>query len=409
MIKVIRKFFLICSGATLDLLEREECKTELGRYAMIGAFVVFTAAFACLSGGYALYVGFHNLAVAIVVGILWGAFIFTLDRFIVSTIKKLPSDPDTPLWRKVTNKLSEIATALPRLIMAIMIATTVAVPLEIKYFAPEIEAKLAKDNLEAGVQTATVAEQGIPEIGVLQTELSNMDEQERIKRERRDLLRDQRRKEVEGAAGEGLTGVPGYGREAEKRAAEAQQVEDEFKALTEANASRRQQVRTRLDNLRVLLDNTIQQQGNARTAGDGFLARLRALGQLAEADGLVKSATRFLVVLLILVETAPVVIKLFSPRGPYDDLLEEFEHKVRINKQKEISNFNTDVIKDLAYYDSISEARRQLEEQLTRESMSFDRIQSHAGKEIEDASAEIARARIEHWRWKELQKLAKAH
>ena len=409
MNRVIRKFFLICSGATLDLLGREECKTEVGRHAMIGAFVALTATFASLSGGYAIYVGFRNLGVAIAVGILWGVFIFTLDRFIVSTIKKSPTDPDTPFHRKVINKLNEVATALPRLIMAIMIAMTVAVPLEIKYFAPEIDAKLAADNLEAGVGIATTAEQGIPEIGVLQNELRNMDEHERIQRERRDLLRDQRRKEVEGAAGEGLTGIPGYGPEAEKRAAEAQQVEDEFKALTVANASRRQQVQSRLDNLRVLLGNTIQQQGNVRQAGDGFLARLKALGQLANADPLVKGATRFLVVLLILVETAPVVIKLFSLRGPYDDLLEEVEHKVRINKEKEISNFNTDVIKDLAYYDAISEARRQLEEQLTLESLSFDRVQSHAAKDIEDASVDIARARIEHWKWKELQKLAKAH
>ena len=40
MMKSIRRFFLVCSGATVEILERPECKTEVARYAMMGAFVV---------------------------------------------------------------------------------------------------------------------------------------------------------------------------------------------------------------------------------------------------------------------------------------------------------------------------------------------------------------------------------
>src|SRR2546430_17519318 len=100
MVNSIRRFFLVCSGATVDILLRPECKTELARYAMMGAFVALTASFAALSGGFALYTGFKKVLLAIPVGILWGAFIFTLDRFIVSSIRKKPLGSDSSLTHK---------------------------------------------------------------------------------------------------------------------------------------------------------------------------------------------------------------------------------------------------------------------------------------------------------------------
>ena len=50
----------------------------------------------------------------------------------------------------VSTARAQLQSWLPRLVLAIMIASTVAVPLELKYFAPEIEAKLAQDNRNAG-------------------------------------------------------------------------------------------------------------------------------------------------------------------------------------------------------------------------------------------------------------------
>ena len=136
----VKKFFLFCSGATIEVITQDECKTDIGRYTMIGAFVFLTAAFASLSGGYALYTGFKLWQLAVPVGLLWGSFIFTLDRFIVSTIRK-KTVADTHSFREVfINKLREIGTVLPRLILAIFIGVTVAVPLELKYFEPEITA-----------------------------------------------------------------------------------------------------------------------------------------------------------------------------------------------------------------------------------------------------------------------------
>ena len=73
---LLKRFFLMCSGATRELLYTPSCITELNKYSMVGAIIFFTAGFAALSGGYAAYTAFRDPAVATALGVLWGLFIF---------------------------------------------------------------------------------------------------------------------------------------------------------------------------------------------------------------------------------------------------------------------------------------------------------------------------------------------
>jgi uncharacterized protein DUF4407 len=105
---LLKRFFLMCSGATRELLYAPSCLTELNKYAMLGALIFFTAGFAALSGGYAVYTAFRDPAVATALGVLWGLFIFTLDRLIVSGIRPphhAPSDTGAVLVGKLLRGL----------------------------------------------------------------------------------------------------------------------------------------------------------------------------------------------------------------------------------------------------------------------------------------------------------------
>src|SRR4051812_35234750 len=93
-INPLKKFFLICSGAGLEILNRPECSIELNKYMGIGATIFSTAALASLSGGYALFTVFRSIPMAICFGLIWGGIIFNLDRYIVSTIKKKAVPPN---------------------------------------------------------------------------------------------------------------------------------------------------------------------------------------------------------------------------------------------------------------------------------------------------------------------------
>lgn len=360
-INPIRRFFLVCSGASLDILTRPECKTEQTRYAMMGVFVALTAAFATLSGGYALYAGFKSLVVAVPAGILWGAFIFTLDRFIISSIRKKRIDPDLSSTSKALIKFGELGAAVPRLVLATFIAITVAVPLEMKYFESEIDARLSKTTLEAAPGLAGKALEGFPEIKTRERELQALTSRENELTERRNTLRDQLREEVDGVQGIGYTGRRGDGPQAAVRRAEYKQVDGELTKVLSENAPEKEKLRKMLDELRAKAREAGDGARGALEKGNGFLARYKALSQLAQ-DGPVADLSFFLIILLTLVETTPVVVKLFAGRGPYDDMLEMVEHKVYINQQKEISNFNSDVNTDLEIYKTECEARRQYEE-----------------------------------------------
>lgn len=397
MMNSIRRFFLVCSGATVDILLRPECKTEVARYAMMGAFVLFTAIFASLSGGFALYTGFKRLWLAIPAGLLWGAFIFTLDRFIVSSIRKRAIDGDSSLGKKAWIKAGELLTALPRLILAGFIAVTVAVPLEMKYFEPEINAHLDDTHSKAAKDQATEIHDSMPELVAVEQELTTLADKENKLRERRNFLKDQLMYEGLGVSGPDLSGVFGTGPIYRQRLTDSNQAETDLSNYQQANQGRIQYLNGRLNTLRIELEDAIRKKKQIKEESNGFLARFQALHQLT-ADDSIKNVTLFLIVLLTLVETTPALIKLFAKRGPYDDLLEATEHKVHIAQQVEVSNFNSDTNMALELYQMRAEARRKLETKLTRDTLSSERVDDLAALDIERAQTEIAKATIVDWK-----------
>ena len=71
-----------------------------------------------------------------------------------------------------------------------------------------------------------------------------------------------------------------------------------------------------------------------------LLARLEALGNLKSFGNPVWWASLVITVLFILLETAPVTVKLLSKRGPYDEILEKIEYEIFIEQKQAISNLN---------------------------------------------------------------------
>ena len=138
----LKYFFWLCSGANRPLLEK--CPTEGSKYVGIGATIFFTGIFAALAAAYALYTVFENYLIAGLFGLIWGLMIFNLDRYIVSSM------------RKEGNSRKEFYTALPRIILAVLISLVIAKPLEMKIFEKEIIKRSRKKshNLWAYVFTA---------------------------------------------------------------------------------------------------------------------------------------------------------------------------------------------------------------------------------------------------------------
>ena len=304
----LKEFFWFCSGATPTLLKK--CPTENSKYTGIGATVLFTGIFAALSGGYALYTVFDSYFPAILFGLLWGAMIFNLDRYIVSSIKK------------EGRPFKEFRTAVPRIMLAVLLAFVIAKPLEMKMFETEIEGEMVlMEQALYKLQEDTIKARYAPSVNLLEEEIAELKNEINLKEEVRDTLRMIAQQEADGTGGSKRRNLgPIY----KVKKADADRVDAELASLKETNEALITE--KQLDIEQLLIAYTKEIDGLDREKYDGFAARIDALGNLTRKSEPIYWANLFIIFLFIAVETAPIFVKLISSKGPYDDLLYAHEH-----------------------------------------------------------------------------------
>ncbi len=313
---------------------------EQNKYAGIGATVFFTALMAFIASGYALYTVFDSIPMAIGFGFVWGLLIFNLDRFIVSTIKKRD------------NFLDEFLQALPRLILAVIIAVVISKPLELKIFEKEIDRVLLeqKNDLTLANQNQ-IADQFTPAVAALDTEIENLKSEVVTKETEVNALYDIYITEAEGTSGTGKLGKgPVYKEKREKHdaaLAELQQLKqtnsEKIAALELEKASLASDYETRVSETQPIIDNF-----------DGLMARIDALETLPWLPSF------FIFLLFLAIETTPIFAKLISPKGEYDLKLADAEGELKswttqkANQRKNLIDADN-VINDKVYGDLTEE------------------------------------------------------
>jgi Domain of unknown function (DUF4407) len=369
MIPRFRRVPWFCAGVDFSLAQF--VKTEHVALTAVGATVLLTAVLAFVSGSYALYVVSGSGGAAIAFGFLWAAFIFNLDRFIVSSI------------RKQGHLQAEILIAAPRAVMALIISIVIIVPVELWLFRAEIEAKLSENALEQQRAYVKAAEQQLQSlidqvemrITQIQNELKELETQrEKIYREGEGTqlratikdLENQRnsaisrkaeleRHAIEEFEGLGPSGQKGAGPQYRVLMARVMEEESAIRQLNDQlqsagtdleNAKKRldglineprimslrseleTQEKTKEDLLkqkRALLDPTSLNTKAIQPAS--LLTRLTIVHKLAEENATADWSITLLRLLIILLELSPILIKLMCPRGPYDALRDAAERE----------------------------------------------------------------------------------
>ena len=326
----IENFFLYCSGASFDLLKR--CPTEKSKYVGIGATIFFTGLLASLSAGYALFTVFDNVWSAILLGCIWGMVIFNLDKYIVLSMRK------NGKWYK------EYLQAIPRIFLAILIAITISKPLELKLFEKEINSELTLIKEEIlREQQNRVAARFSSETDSLNARMNSLKNEIHIASVRRDDLFEEARKEADGTGGSGKVN-PGPIYQIKKQDAARSQLE--LESLRLANQVEIDKIKKQLLSLESYRKSAISQMGEPNVSG--FMHRLNALTRLGEKYNSVWLADWFIILLFTTLELAPILAKLISNRGPYDDLLQVHEHFVRNYRVEKIEISDSALEKKLA-------------------------------------------------------------
>ncbi len=371
---IINEFLWICAGANRKILR--QCPTDYAKYAGIGGTIFFTALMAMLSGGYALYFVFNSVPKAIAFGVFWGMLIFNLDRFIVNTMY---SDG------KVTISWQEFYSGLPRIIMAVFLGIVISTPLEMKIFEDRINSQLVQDNIERTNRSRAKANEGNASL------LNRRDALEKEQKEIRNRLAKANQELKEEGEGAALSGKAGHGPIYEDKKANRDAIQDELVNWNSAHESELEDVKKQIQINSQNASDDIK-KGNKE---NGFCVRYEAFSNIKSDNVALNIVSIMIMLLFIIIETAPTFFKMMIASGPYDDYLRAEMHRVRVMSDKRISDLNDEINTEVLISTQKNKERLEAEVLANKELM----------EKIAKTQAELLNTAIEKWREEELAKI----
>ncbi|AIG29094.1 hypothetical protein IA01_00745 [Flavobacterium psychrophilum] len=329
---MLKRFFILCSGSDRDLLST--CSEgEQTKYAGIGATVFFTAIMAFLASSYALFTVFDDVFAASFFGFIWGLLIFNLDRFIVSTI------------RKRDQLKNEFLQAMPRIVLAIIIAIVISKPLEIKIFEKEINTVLLKEkNQLAMANKKQVSDYFKSDLDKNKSEIDSLKSQISKKEKEVNAYYQTYIAEAEGTAG---TKKLGKGPVFKEKIAKHDLAKKELDTLQKHNLVKIAEKEKKSKTLQTDLDKKITETQPIIDSFDGLMARINALGKLPSLPSF------FIMLLFLAIETSPIIAKLLSPKGEYDYKLADNDTALKAHIEQNDYQRKLQIQTDASIYDKI--------------------------------------------------------
>jgi hypothetical protein len=314
-------FLWWCAGAYQELLK--DCPSEQTKYAGLGGVILATFVLAALSAGYAIYSVFNNPAWAVGFALIWGLIIFNFDRFLVTTMRKYGVSRNKQIWM-----------AMPRIILALLIGFTIARPLEMKIFEKEIDVQITENRHKKILLNDSLLQ---AENHVILT--TAQEERDRLTARQSGLedtlhrLQQAYVQEADGTGGSLHRGIDkltrlkqeAYQSALRQHSPELNELEGQIhyqdSIIAGANA-----------------DKDVKRHGyEAQVAADvGFLEKNKALSDLSARESSVFWANLLISLLIILIETGPILSKLIMSTGPYDLALAKMELLQMANAEDEM-------------------------------------------------------------------------
>ena len=322
-----QKFLLVCSGGNIHILRKTP--SEWNKFAGIGGIVLFTAIFATLSAGYAMFTIFENLWISAGFAVLWGLMIFNLDRYIVSSIKK------TGTW------WNQILMAIPRLILATFLGIIISKPLELKIFEKEVNKQLNtiiqrnKTQLQAEMNSRILQQSG-----PFETEKKQISAKIETYQKSYDSAAVELEKEILGKQSGLTSGKVGFGSNAKRKSELKEQRRQDLENYQKQIAPRLEYLDKEISKVYTNIETERNKTETFEDKFNGFAARLQALDELGKNTPIIGIAAAFIMGLFICLEISPVLVKLISSVGPYDYLLDKTENDFRLYAKEKIEKGN---------------------------------------------------------------------
>lgn len=324
-VNAFTRFLWWCAGADSYFLMRSPIQDRV-KYAGIGGIVFSTGILATFAGGFAFNTAFGPKGFAgddvstigwtigsCIFGICWGALIFNLDRFIVSSTGK--GDGTDSITRK------EFGQAIPRLIIAFILGITISKPLELAIINTEVEAKLrTKQQEQMDEYNKNTDAKYKQEIALIDADLSKLEAD-------RNLLV-QRLKEAEQEyidQMQGRAGNAGYGPRAKQLEIFKNEKQKEIDAYDNKHATELTVLKSRREEKLASweTERNITNKNNAMGI-DGLLLRISIAHEIGLGLGIA------LTLIFLSIEMGPIFFKMMMNKGPYDYMVENHNFRMYV-------------------------------------------------------------------------------
>jgi hypothetical protein len=296
--------------------------------------------------------------------------------------------------------MKEISRALPRFLLAVLIAVVITRPIELRLFAREINAYVEEEKSKKWVEIEKQKRLEFPIIAELTTVNANLRKEIKDKEKHCDELHELAMDEAMGTSGRRTSGRPGKGPLFTERW-------DGYTRCVVDLGELRNQIELKIAaNERQIAAAEAERDVSMRAARakidamDGLLMQLKGHSYLTSQNIWLFLASLLIIALFILLETAPIIVKLLSERGPYEDIYEAKEHEVYVSERRKISNINDDANTRVSLKRRRNAAILEAESRLRKSLIaSMDTL---AAEEIKKARREIAAMLVRHWKSAEL-------
>lgn len=330
--KMMRLFWKAC-GADAYLLEKSTYGDQI-KYFCLGGIVVATGVMAALAGGYAIYTIFEpkgsaldteihvqTLMFAIFFGLIWGLIIYNIDRFIVTSTGKGDGT------EAITGQ--EIRSAIPRIIMGMIIALTISKPIEIRMFKSEIDQALFQKQENIKIADRKEAE------AIYKDDFDNLNrEKDSLQLAINALetkywaLEQAATQEMDGTGGSGYRDQGPIYQAKKANAANAKAL---WKSLQKSNGKEITRIEKEIEELEKTREDKIKNAELKAEKLDGLLERIKLAHKVAGFW-----VSLFITLLFMVIELTPIFFKMMLIKGPYDFMDENVKELARAEAGVEI-------------------------------------------------------------------------
>lgn len=324
-VNFITRFLWWCAGADQFFLMRSPIQDRV-KYAGIGGIVFSTGLLATFAGGFAFNTAFGPKGMAgddvsslgwiigsAVFGICWGALIFNLDRFIVSSTGKGDGTDSITL--------KEFGQAVPRLIIALILGITISKPLELKIIETEINVELRKKQQEKLDEfNKNTYAKFKEQIALIDKDIKKLEDDRNVLVQRQKDAEQEYLDQMQGRAGEA-----GYGPRAKQLEVFKNEKMKEVQAYDTKHAAELSGLKKQREQKMADQENelNVQNKKNAENL-DGLLERIEIAHEIGFGLGIA------LTLIFLSIEMGPIFFKMMMNKGPYDYMVENYNYRMYV-------------------------------------------------------------------------------